>query len=188
MDCINNVITEYIEKNFSEKRRIHTYAVAETAKDLARFYGVDEHKAETAALFHDMFRGVSETVLNYYVKELGLGDRYLNNANLAHGKIAAAVMEKNYGIKDEDILNAVSYHTTGRAGMSDLEKVIYLADAIEPNRVYPSVEQLRSAAYKGLDAACLLSMEKTIEFVKSKGLYLDEDTIHAIDWLKGGKE
>ena len=98
MDCIR----EYIENNYSEKRKQHTYAVYEAARSLARHYGADEEKAETAALFHDMFRGVAEKTLNYYVKHLNLADKYYNNANLAHGKIAAIVMERDFSITDEE--------------------------------------------------------------------------------------
>lgn len=179
MDCIK----AHIEKYYSEKRRIHTYGVCETSKKLALIYKVDEKKAEIAALFHDYFRGVKESVLNNYVRELGLSEKYLNNCNLAHGKIAAIIMKRDYNIKDEDILNAVSYHTTGRPNMSKLEKVIYLADAIEPNRVYPGVEEIRKLAFEDLDRACFESMCKSIEFIKSQGVFLDEDTIAARDYL-----
>lgn len=172
-------IREYIEKNYSEKRKVHTEGVRKTAIALARKYGADEKKAEIAALFHDMYRGVSEEVLNYYVKHLNLPQKYKNNCNLAHGKIAAIVMENEYHIEDEDILNAVKFHTTGRAGMSLLEKIIYIADAIEPNRNYPGVEQLRKVAETDLDEACLLSLTNTIHFVNSEKKYLDEDTVLA---------
>ena len=94
---------------------------------------------------NDMYRGVSEDVLNYYIKHLDLDKKYLNNCNLAHSKIAAIIMKRDYGIEDEDIINAVSYHTTGRPGMSLLEKIIYIADAIEPNRNYPGVDALRES-------------------------------------------
>jgi HD superfamily phosphohydrolase YqeK len=70
-------IIEYIERNMTEKRRIHTYAVVEEAKELSRRYGEDMEKAELAALFHDFFRGVSEAALNGYVRQLGLGPAYL---------------------------------------------------------------------------------------------------------------
>lgn len=176
-------IINYIEKNLKEKRKIHTYAVRDEALKLSRFYGVSEEKAQTAALFHDMYRGVSEASLNLYVRQLGLDKRYLDNANLAHGKIAAIIMERDYGIKDEDILNAVRYHTTGRAGMSMLEKIIYLADAIEPNRNYPGVELLRKLAYEDLDKACIKSLSGSIDFIKNKGMFLDEDTVLARDYL-----
>lgn len=194
-DKIKEELIKHIEKNITERRKTHIYAVAEEAKKLAQRYGVDIEKAEFAALFHDIFRSVPEEKLNDYVKQLGLDDRYLNNANLAHSKIAAAIMERDYNIRDRDLLNAVSYHTTGRANMSNLEKVIYLADAIEPNRNYPCVDKIRNIAYQDLDQACLLLLEHSISFIKSKNSYLDKDTLMARDYLvenniitkKGGK-
>ncbi|MBR4020349.1 MAG: bis(5'-nucleosyl)-tetraphosphatase (symmetrical) YqeK [Firmicutes bacterium] len=174
-------IRTYIEKNFSERRKIHTEGVRQTAVKLAEKYGVVPSKAELAALFHDMYRGVSVDVLNYYVKHLGLDAKYIDNANLAHGKIAAIIMERDYGVTDPDIINAVSYHTTGRAGMSQLEKVIYIADAIEPNRRYPGVEELRKVVWEDLDQACLMSINHTINYVSSQGHYLDPDTLMARD-------
>lgn len=183
MDSIK-AIKDYIEKNLSEKRRIHTEGVRKTAIELAKLYGADEKKAEEAALFHDMYRGLSAEILNGYVKQLGLDDKYLNNCNLAHGKIAAVAMRDDFDIQDPDILNAVSYHTTGRPGMSKLEKIIYIADAIEPNRDYPGVEQLRKAAFQDLDKACLMSLSNTIDFVTSKGNFLDEETILAKEYFE----
>ncbi len=177
-------IKTYIEKNFSEKRKLHTEGVRVTAMNLAKKYGADPEKAEVAALFHDMYRGVSVDVLNYYVKHLGLSEIYLNNGNLVHGKIAAIVMERDFEITDPDIINAVSYHTTGRPAMSALEKVIYIADAIEPNRNYPGVEEIRQAAEEDLDKACLLSLSRTIEYVRQQGNFLDTDTIAARDYLQ----
>ena len=177
-------IVSYIEKNFSEKRKIHTEGVRITAMHLAEKYGADVKKAETAALFHDMFRGMPVDIINYYVKHLKLDSKYLNNCNLAHGKIAAIIMEREFDIHDEDVLNAVSYHTTGRAGMSRLEKIIYIADAIEPNRSYPGVDSLREIVEEDLDKACLTSLKRTIDFVKSQGNYLDEDTLRAKEYLE----
>lgn len=181
---IKKEIQEYIERNYSEKRKIHTEGVRTVAIELAKRYGADTEKAEIAALFHDMYRGVSENSLNYYVKHLGLDDKYMNNCNLAHGKIAAIVMKRDFEVDDEDIVNAVSYHTTGRSGMSLLEKIIYLADAIEPNRIYPGVDELRKIAWEDLDEACLTSLNNTISFVRSSGKYLDEETIRAKEDLE----
>lgn len=184
-------IIEYIERNMTEKRRNHTYAVVEEAKALSQRYGEDMEKAELAALFHDFFRGVSEAALNGYVRQLGLGQAYLDNANLAHSKIAAFIMERDFHVQDQDIINAVKYHTTGRAGMTRLEKIIYLADAIEPNRLYPGIEEIRELAFRDLDEACLASLRHSIDYVKSKGLYLDQDTVMARDsllYILGRKE
>ena len=182
MDSIKE-IEDYIQRNFSEKRKVHTEGVKNTAIKLAKIYGCDEKKAETAALFHDMYRGVSENSLNYYVKHLGLDPKYLNNCNLAHGKIAAIIMKRDFEIEDMDIINAVSYHTTGRPGMSLLEKIIYIADATEPNRIYPGVEKLRELSTIDLDKACLLSLENTINYVKASGKYLDNETILAKEYF-----
>ncbi len=168
----------------SDKRRVHTLGVRDTALALADRYGADPGKAEIAALAHDLYRGLRGEELNKTVKELGLPDKYLDNPNLAHGKIAAIMLEKKYGVEDREILNAVSYHTTGRAGMSTLEKVVFLADAIEPGRNYPGVEEVREAAEKGLDEGCLRSMLGTIEHVQDQGAYLDEDTTEAAEYLR----
>lgn len=189
MQCTDKKrIIEYIEAHMTEKRRNHTYAVAEEARKLAQRYGEDMEKAEIAALFHDFFRGITEKELNGYVKELGLDPAYLGNINLAHSKIAAAVMERDFNIKDRDIINAVSYHTTGRAEMSGLEKILYLADAIEAYRSYPGVREIRDLACADLDEACLASLERSIDYVKSRGQYLDRDTVLARDCLKDKKE
>ncbi len=182
-------ISSYIEKNLSDKRRAHVYGVVKTARHLAEKYGCDADKAETAALFHDMFRSTPVEVLNMYVRQLELDPVLLDNANLAHGPVAAVIMNRDYGIDDSDIINAVKYHTTGRENMSVLEKIIYLADAIEPGRNYPTVDELRNMAEISLDHACLASMERSINYIRERGLFLHEDTIKARDYLleKGDK-
>ena len=182
-------ICEYIEKNFSEKRKIHTEGVRQTAIKLAEKYGGGDpklaRKAELAALYHDMYRGVPVDVLNYYVKHLNLDEkRYKDNANLAHGKIAAVVIQRDFEEKDQDIINAVSYHTTGRPEMSLLEKIIYIADAVEPNRNYPGVQDLRKTLEEDLDRAVLQSLTNTISYVRSEKKFLDEDTVLAKEYFE----
>lgn len=184
---IRTRIKNYIESNLKEKRLAHTYAVAQEAGRLAVRYGEDPQKAEIAAFFHDMCRNMSVDVMNMYLRHMKLPVKYMDNPNLAHGKIAAEIMKRDYGIYDEDIINAVSYHTTGRAGMSKLEKIIFLADAIEPARSYPSVEETRALAYVDLDRACISSLERTVEYIQGKGDYLDPDTIKAKNDLKEKK-
>lgn len=178
-DYINN----YIKAHLSEKRKVHTYGVLDTALKLSSIYGCDSSKVEVAALCHDLFRGIPKDELNKYVKDYGLSNIFIDNPNLAHGKIAAIAIQDEFDIHDKDIINAVSYHTTGRAGMSLLEKIIYIADAIEPNRDYPEVETLRKLAFRNLDEAVLYSLEHTIDYVKSQGNFLDQDTLAARDCL-----
>lgn len=187
MNSTSNIkldIISYIENNLNKKRLNHTYGVRDTAVKLAKIYGEDEEKAELAALFHDMAKHIKGDNLNYYVKHLGLDNKYLDNSNLAHGKIAAILMKKDFNVDDEDIISAVSYHTTGKENMTLLEKIIYIADAIEPNRDYPGVEELRKLAFNNLNKAIILSMESTIKRVDELGGYLDDDTIKALDYLR----
>ena len=177
-------IKKYLENNLKEKRIIHTYSVVNEAVKLAERYGEDTEKAGFAALCHDMCRGMSTAVLNMYVRQLGLPKSLIDKPTLSHGKVAAEILKKDYGITDDEILNAVSYHTTGRAGMSVFEKIIFLADAIEPERTYPTVDETRALAYIDLDRACINSLERTIEYINGTGNYLDPDTIKARDDLK----
>lgn len=155
-------IVNYMKHHLTEKRQIHTYGVVQEARALAIHWGEDPEKAEIAALFHDFCK---------------------SSSHLAHGELAAKLMREQYGITDEDILHAVHYHTTGRPGMSQLEKIVFLADAIEPQRSYEGVEELRSLAYSNLNRACILAMDRTIAYVKKKGLFLDEMTELAKDYL-----
>ena len=184
MVSINDSITEYIEKNLKKTRLKHTYSVVEEAKKLAELYGENPKKAETAALFHDMCKWMPADLMNGHVKYFGLGKTLLDNNNLAHSKVAAELMKKDYGITDEDVINAVAFHTTGRKGMSTLEKIIFLADAIEPGRDYPGVDDIRKLACVSLDKACIASLERTVEYIREKGEYLDTDTLGALEDLK----
>ncbi|MDD2215040.1 MAG: bis(5'-nucleosyl)-tetraphosphatase (symmetrical) YqeK [Eubacteriales bacterium] len=176
-------IIEYLENVLSEKRKRHTYSVASEAVSLAQCHNVPPEKAELAALFHDMYRGTQIEILDNYVRSFNLDSSYLGNSNLAHGKIAGVIMEQDYGIQDRDIINAVAFHTTGREGMSDLEKILYLADAIEPGRKYPGVEEIRKLAYVNLNQACLKAMNRSVDYIRSRGLKLDRDTIRAKNFL-----
>ncbi len=185
--AIKKELEDYVLNELYEKRRAHTLGVRDTALELAEKYGADKDKAEIAALAHDMYRGLRGDELNRTVRELGLPDKYLDDPNLAHGKIAAIMLRDKYGVEDSDILNAVSFHTTGRRNMTTLEKVIFLADAIEPGRNYPGVEDIRKEAEKGLDEGCLCSMLGTIRHVQDQGAYLDKDTIEAAEFLKENK-
>lgn len=182
--CQKNVeIIEYLKKNQKASRFEHTLRVAEQAKKML----IGQHdealiaKAVQAALFHDMARNLNSADIDRYIDELKLDERYRNNINLSHGKIGAFLARRDFDIEDEDVLNAVSYHTTGRRGMSMLEKVIFLADAIEPGRRYEWVDYVRQQSEISIEHGCLASLSGTIDFVNSKGEFLDNDTLEAFD-------
>ena len=176
-------IYSHIQRHASTHRIGHIEGVLETADQLAIRFGADREKTKLAALSHDLYRGMRPEALNVYVNQLGLSKKYLDNANLAHAKVAAEMLKRDFGINDEDVLNAVRYHTTGRAGMSLLEKIIFLADSIEPGRNYPGVEAIRETAKTDLDRACLMCLERTIDYINDKGYYLDPDTLDAREWF-----
>lgn len=171
----------------TDKRRIHTEGVRLTAQKLAEIYGADKEKTDVACVLHDLYRGKKIEELNQLVDELRLDKKYINNANLSHGKIAAVIARRDFGITDREIIDAISYHTTGRPNMSLVEKIVFIADAIEPGRNYPGVEEMRKIAEKDLDKACFMSLDGTIKFLQSNaGMKLediDEDTVNARDTL-----
>lgn len=188
-------IESYIEENYSEKRRVHTYGVLKAANELMKsnpgFEISDPElpdKITISVLFHDMFRGTPECEIDRLLDEFGIGEIdghiYKGNANLAHGKIASMVMAMEWGITDRDILNAVSYHTTGRAGMSILERVLFLADAIEDGRDYSGVDEIRAEAHKSLDRGCLAALKNTVEYLNNEGVHIDRDTLDALKYFE----
>lgn len=195
MDCISNKdyrdknyrkeIEKYVRSNLSDKRWNHTVNVVSEAEKLCQMYGGDMEKCVTAAIFHDVVKELPNEELNALVRKFGFDEKYIDSPNLSHGKIAAALLKHEWGIDDEDIINAVSYHTTGRAGMSKTEKIVFIADAIEPTRVYNGVEAIRKATYEDLDRGCLKSLTDTVEHLKEKGVsYIDEDTLRAREWFE----
>ena len=174
-------------KMLSAKRLEHTLGVRDTAMKLCDLYGGDKEKAEVSAILHDIFRGRTVDELNDLVKKYGLPDKYIGNANLAHGKLAEAYAREEMGVLDPDILNAISYHTTGRKEMTLLEKIVFLADAIEPGRDYPLVEKLRDIAFnESLDRACLMTLDGTINHLINQGIKredIDIDTLEAYEYF-----
>ncbi len=195
MDCISNKdyrdknyrkeIEKYVKSHLSDKRWNHTVNVVFEAEKLCQMYGGDMEKCVTAAIFHDVVKELPNEELNALVRKFGFDEKYIDSPNLSHGKIAAALLKHEWGIDDEDIINAVSYHTTGRAGMSKTEKIVFIADAIEPTRVYNGVEAIRKATYEDLDRGCLKSLTDTVEHLKEKGVsYIDEDTLRAREWFE----
>lgn len=177
-------LDDYIKVRLAEKRYRHTEGVIFTAVKLAERYGADRDKAETAALFHDACKNLDIDEMNMLVEEYNVGDYYIDKPQLAHSKLAAAILQKDFGVEDEEILNAISYHTTGRPGMSLLEKIIFVADATEPNRTYESAERLNAQAFTDLDLTCCEVLEWTIKTVENSGRHMDMDTIHALEWFR----
>lgn len=180
MDVIERIHNE-LKKRVSPRRYEHILGVIDAAVYLANKYGEDEEAAYIAALFHDYAKDFSREQLNEYVHKNNIEiDEIMKSAyQLLHGKIAAHVAKVEFNIHDENILNAIEYHTTGRKGMSRLEKIVYLADFIELGRNYEGVEELRITAEENLDKAVLQAFNNTIKYVLAIEGLLHTNTVEA---------
>lgn len=164
-----------LKKLLDKRRYKHTLRVVKTAIELAKYWKVDIKKAETAALFHDFGRQFKTEELIDLAKKYKLRiDRYEKKKPLLlHGRIAIEIVKKEYGLKDKNILKAILSHTTGDSKMSKLEKIIYLADAIEPGRRFNGLAKLRKTSFCDLNKAVALASKYTLDYLKSK-----EELIH----------
>lgn len=154
-----------------QKRLAHTLGVLETACELSERYGGNLLIVSRASLYHDLFKGIEKSELLELGRSLGYEVSGSVDAlpEIAHGPIAALWLAQEGIITDEPILDAIRYHTIGRRDMSLEEKIVYLADAIEPGRKYPGVESLRIRSQESLDQALLMSVSQTLAFVLSAG-------------------
>lgn len=168
-------ILSKLQKTLTKERYRHTLGVEQTAIELARRYGEDVEKARIAALLHDCARCLDSVEMRRLIGH-PVGDMTLRA--LMHAPAGAALAREQYGIEDEAIISAIRWHTTGHEGMTRLEKIIYLADFIEPNRPnYPGLPELRVEAHRNLDRAVRLAAENTMRYVRSRGLKPDENTM-----------
>lgn len=185
MHCIDkDELLRIVQQNISPKRFVHTMGVCKLSVELAKCYGSDPQKAWIASLLHDFKKTISISESNKLVKRYGLDEKYIDNQNLAHSKLAAISANEDFGIEDPDILNAISYHTTGRAGMSLLEKIVFVADTCEEGRTYKEAAKLRKDAFRDLDGVCIFILEYIKSSLEDKGKKVDEDTLDALEFFK----
>ncbi len=172
-------IERLLKIRLSEKRLHHVLEVRKQALKLAKIYKVDEQKAQLAALLHDITKEESEKrqLQKLTKSDIIFSEEILRTPAVYHAKTGMLFARDELGIKDEDILNAVSYHTTGRADMSLLEKIIFVADATSEERKYPGVKQLREASYHDLHRVILELTVGTLEKVVRVGSFLPLDTV-----------
>ena len=169
----------------SPKRVPHVLGTEETAAKLAVRWGVDEDTARRAALLHDctklFFREQHLALCRQYNREVDAVE--LQEEQLLHAKTGAIIAQKVFGAGD-DIYQAILYHTTGKADMTTLQKIIYLADYIEPTRSFCDLTALRALAMEDLDAAMLTAVTMAVDNLERKGGVVHPNSIHARDFLK----
>lgn len=178
-------IKDYLKVNIKEERYNHVLGVVNTAETLAKLYGEDISKARYAAFIHDAAKGKKDQELIDIAQSKGyeLCQEEKRSPQLLHGVVGAIIAKDLMEIYDKDILNAATYHTTGKVNMTNLEKIIYVADYIEPGRAFKGVDELRQLTFKDLDTGVLKAFDNTIKFVIDKGQVIHIRTIEARNYL-----
>lgn len=168
-----------LEKSLQQKRFQHSVAVRDTAVILARRYGADEHKAATAGLIHDCARKLPKTEYVAVCAKLGIpvDEVERHQPILLHAKLGVHFAREDFGVTDPEILDAIRYHTTGRAHMTLLAKVIYLADLLEPHRDFATVEEMRRQAETDLDGTLLAAYGNTMAYLIGQHLLIHPDCL-----------
>ena len=178
-------ILKYIKENLKEDRYKHTLGVVETSKALAKANNIEENRAEIAALIHDCAKNMPIDTLFRILEEnsQGIDEIEKKAPQLLHGKVGAIIGKNIMHIEDEEILSAVKYHTTGKKDMTILEKIIYIADYIEPNRSFSGVEELRKLTFENLDKGVVVGIDNTIKYILKQGGLIHPNTIEARNYL-----
>ena len=183
----NEMLTK-LKATQHERHFNHTLGVVSEAERLAPKFGVDVQKARLTALLHDCAKNLDEaTGENFFVlcQKYGVKlDECARNENaLVHAFLGAAVAYKEYGIEDNEILEAIYYHTTARANMTPLEKLIYIADMTEPGRTIEQAKEIRRLVEENLDEALIYAIGCSIKHVIKKGTLIHPDSVHALNYL-----
>ena len=178
---------EMLFQDLTVKRFAHTLAVADTARRLALLHGLDPLKAEIAGLLHDCAKCLPLEEMQRIARENHLteDESILASGALLHSAVGAYLARTKYGCEDEEVIQAILSHTTGKAGMTQLDMAVWLADTIEPTRApYPLLDKTRMLAGLSLEKAMITSLEGTLQHVRKKGDAVHPATLETLDYLK----
>lgn len=162
-----------LRKRLPEKKVSHSVFVAEYLSSFAPKLGLDHNAAVTAGLLHDLCRALDDAEMLKKAREyhLNIGDLQLERPVLLHGPVAAEELRNEHMVENEDVYEAVYWHTTGRPGLGRLGQALYLADFAEPTRAYPEAAQVRDLLRKqSFEAAMLFAAQAKLEYVKQKNV------------------
>ncbi len=169
-------MTDKLKTKLSAKRFEHSIGVEYTAGTMAFIYGADYNKALIAGLLHDCAKYVpnDKKITKCLKRGIPVSECEYNNPELLHAKLSAAYAKEKYGINDEEILSAITWHTTGRPGMTLLDKIIYIADYIEPNRnILPEMDIIRKEAFSDIDKCLLHILKNCVTYLDNKKAVID---------------
>lgn len=175
----------YLKDNLLEDRYNHTLGVVQTAIKLAELNNVDKTKAEIAALAHDIAKNKTIYELRDIINNNNITLSYdeEKTPELWHSIVSPILGREIFKIEDEEILNAMRWHTTGKENMSKLDKIIYMSDMIEPSRNFPGVELIREKCFKDLDEGVIKGLTHTIKYLLDKEFLVDINSIRARNYL-----
>lgn len=176
-----------MRKTLETKRFEHTLGVAYTAANLAFIYDCDEKKALVAGLLHDSAKCLSHQKRLSVCKKnhIKVTDIEEENPVLLHAKVGAFYAKEKYNVSDDEILDAITYHTTGRPDMGLLEKIIYVADFIEPHRKkLPRLNEIRKIAFEDLDMAIYMILENSLLYLEKGNSKIDLKTQETYEYYK----
>ena len=182
MEQLERTVVRLLKPN----RVAHVLGCRDTAVEMARCWGADETDAARAALLHDITKALDGPLQLTLCQQYGtmLSEFSRENPKTLHALTGSLVAERIFG-ENQAVVSAVRHHTTGKANMSLLEKIIYVADYVEPNRTLPYVQKLRELAFSDLDAAVKMGLEKTLEHLKEQGAQVSPESKEALEWLNG---
>ncbi len=175
-------IIEKVKEILPKKRFDHVVRVVDMSLKLAKIYNSDIDKVKKSAYLHDIAKFFTLEEMLDLLDENEIEKEYVVREFL-HGFAGAIYVKKEFQIDDEDILNGIRYHTVGRKGMSQIEKIVYLADAIEEGRDYEGVQEIRELAYKNLDKAILMEANHKIKYLIDIGVVLHPNTVEMRNWI-----
>jgi len=176
-----------LQQSLKPKRYEHSIRVFETALKMAEHFHADKQKVALAALLHDCGRQIPKEGSTAKAKELGIAVDEVEKAQpiLLHAKLGVYYAVHKYGVSpdDREVLDAIRYHSTGTADMTETAKIVFLADLIEPGREFEGVEEIRKASFHDLDQGMLLSYDNTIRYLLEDGLLIHPDAVAGYNQL-----
>lgn len=180
MPLTREQLIEAVSSQMPARRWQHTLGVMQSAIELAQRYGADPQRAELAAIVHDVAKYWPVQRQAAVIAENGLNAELLNyDSPLWHSEVGAYVAEHEYGIEDREVIDAIRYHTSGREDMTLLDKVVCLADYIEPGRDFPGVERIREKALLSLEEGLIAGFDSTVKVLLERGQTIFPTTVLA---------
>lgn len=184
---ITGKLRKELEKELKPERFDHTLGVAYTASSMAIVHGADIQKALIAGLLHDCAKSMSheEQIKVCEKNKIDITPIERSNHSLLHAKVGVYLARTKYDIYDTEILDAIRWHTTGREDMALLEKIVYIADFIEPNRKpLEGMDEIRLEAFRDIDRCLAHILHDSVVYLKTIGKEIDDTTMNAYEYYK----